>query len=77
MLLNTSEDTKLVKKTAESFSVSNESPQLQELKRKRIPEWVMLGGTTADHLAQPPCSSKVTPEHMAQDCVQTILEYLQ
>lgn len=29
------------------------------------------------HLAQPPCLSKVIPEHMVQDNNQTVLEHLQ
>lgn len=29
------------------------------------------------HLLQPPCSSRAIPEHRAQGCVQTLLEYLQ
>lgn len=43
----------------------------------RMTEWVRLAGTTADHLVQPPCSSRVIPENTAQDCIQTGLEYPQ
>lgn len=43
----------------------------------RMKECVMLEGTTVGHLAQSPCSSRIISEHTAQDCVQTVLEYLQ
>lgn len=43
----------------------------------RITEWVRLGGTTVGHLVLPPCSSRVILQHIAQDCVQIVLEYFQ
>lgn len=33
-----------------------------------------LERTTLGHLVQSPCSSRVTPEHIAQNCIQTVLE---
>lgn len=37
---------------------------------------VRLEGTTVGHLVQTSCSSRVISlEHIAQDCVQTVLEY--
>lgn len=45
--------------------------------RLEITEWVRLGGATVDHLVQPPCTSRVTLEHRAQDCVQMVCEYPQ
>lgn len=38
---------------------------------RRMTRWVRLEGTTVAHLAQPPCSSRVTPEHTAQDCIDS------
>lgn len=40
-------------------------------------KWVRLKGTTVGHLVPPLCSSRVILEHMALDCAQTVLEYLQ
>lgn len=40
----------------------------------RISESVGLVGTTVCHLFQP-CSSWVILEHIAQGCIQTVLEY--
>lgn len=40
-------------------------------------EWLRLEVTTGGHLDQPPCSRRVSPEHRAHDCVQTVLEHLQ
>lgn len=39
-------------------------------------EGLRLKGTTVGYLVQSPCSSRVIQEHMAQDCVRIILEYL-
>lgn len=36
-------------------------------------EWVRREGTAMGHLEQPPCSSGDIPEHVAQDCSQTVL----
>lgn len=47
-----------------------------ETKIHEIAEWVRLEWTTVDNLIQPPCSGHVTPDHMVQDCVQTLLHYL-
>lgn len=44
------------------------------------PENHRIGNAGRDHsghLVQPPCSSRVTPKHMAQDYIQMISEYLQ
>lgn len=43
----------------------------------RITEQVSLEATTGAHLVQTPCSSRDILDHMAQDCVPTVLEYLQ
>lgn len=41
----------------------------------RITEWVRLEGDHSD-LIQPPCSDRVVLQHMAQECVRILLEYL-
>lgn len=46
------------------------------LQNHRITDWIRLKGTTAGRLAQLPYSNRVISEHIAQDWVQTILEYL-
>lgn len=40
-----------------------------------ITEWVRLGGATVGHLVLPPCSGRVILQHIAQDCIQIVLEY--
>lgn len=47
------------------------------IKNHRITEQVRLEGTTGGRLVQLPLSSRVILQHMAQDCVQRVLEYLQ
>lgn len=39
-------------------------------------EWVRLESSTVGHLVQPPCSSGVVLERIAQDCTQMVLEYV-
>lgn len=52
---------------------SQEHPQeIQNSTAQRITESVRLEGVTVVHLVQPPCSRKVIPKHMAQDCVRTL-----
>lgn len=43
----------------------------------KITAWIRLEGTTVGHLVQIACSSMVTIEHIAQACIQKVLEYLQ
>lgn len=38
----------------------------------RITEWVQLERTTESPLVQSPCSSRVKPEHVAQECVLNV-----
>lgn len=45
------------------------------LQNHRITEWVRLEGTHSGS-SGPTCSTRVTLEHMAQGCVQAVLEYL-
>lgn len=45
--------------------------------RTGITELVRVEGTTEGHLIQPPCSGRVILQHIAQDCIQMALEYLQ
>lgn len=42
---------------------------------KAVTEWVRLQGNTVGHLVQPLRSSRTIPEHMVQDCLQTVLEF--
>lgn len=56
--------------------LSRNFKRLQLFWGHRIPEWVGSEGTTVDHVV-PPLYSRVIPELMAQDCIHTVLEYLQ
>lgn len=52
-------------------------PADQKTQRMQFTEWVRLEWATVSHLVQPRCSSRAISEHMAQDCAQTVPEYLQ
>lgn len=39
-------------------------------------EWVELKGTPVDPSFRPPCCSRVSPEHFAQNCIQIVPEHL-
>lgn len=47
------------------------------MENHKITAWIRLEGTTVGHLVQIACSSMVTIEHIAQACIQKVLEYLQ
>lgn len=42
-----------------------------------ITQWFRLEGTAVGHLVQCLCSNRAIQEHIAQDCIQVVLEYLQ
>lgn len=57
--------------------VQHLADSVRHIHNYRITEWAGLEGTTVGHLLQAPCSSRVMLEHVAQNGVQTVLEYLQ